>query len=133
MKTRELVKGLKGLKKAYPVVLMKGNEILGLGSDFGKDKTAKDRFNFIVRNQQDHLLDADTELLKNILDYYAKKEFRSLFSDETPFEEFEIVASKKEKDGSFSTVNILKCGVEKINDQEVFALHVDKLFEKDKN
>ena len=127
MKVKELVSGLKGLTGCYPVVLMKGEKTLGLSRDFQNDGSDWAQLNLVVRKP----MELDTEFLKVILDYCARAEHHSLFSDETQFEEFEVFASKQEVGGAFSTINILECGIEKVNNQEVFALHVEELFETD--
>jgi len=125
MKVKELVSGLKKLTGCYPVVLMKGEETLGLSRDFQNDGSDWAQLSLVVRNPKN----LDTEFLKVILDYCAKQEHHSLFSDETPFEEFEVFASQKESEGAFYTIKILKCGIEKVNDEEVFALHVEEMFD----
>jgi len=125
MKVNELVSGLKNLTGCYPVVLMKGEETLGLSREFHNDGSDWAQISFVVRNPKN----LDTEFLKHILDYCAKEEFHSLFSDETPFEEFEVFASQEESAGAFYTIKILKCGIEKVNDEEVFALHIEEMFD----
>lgn len=127
MKVNELVSGLKNLTGCYPVVLMKGEETLGLSRDFHNDGSDWAQLSLVVRKP----MELDTEFLKVILDYCARTEHHSLFSDETPFEEFEVFATKQEVGGAFSTIKILKCGIEKVNDVEVFALHVEEMFDTD--
>ena len=128
MKVKELVSGLKNLTGCYPVVLMRDEETLGLSRDFHNDGSDWAQLSLVVRNPKN----LDTEFLKVVLDYCARQEHHSLFSDETPFEEFEVFASKEESNGAFSTIKILKCGIEKVNDKEVFALHVEEMFDTDK-
>lgn len=125
MKVKELVSGLKSLTGCYPVVLMKGDETLGLSRDFHNDGSDWAQISLVARDPKE----LDTEFLKVILDYCAKQEEHSLFSDETPFEEFEVFASKKESEGAYYTIKILGCGVQKVNDEEVFALHIEEMFE----
>ena len=125
MKVKELVSVLKKTKGYYPVVLMKADKKVRLSRDFFNDGPDWAQISLVVREQQN----LDTEFLKHILDYCAKEEFHSLFSDETPFEEFEVCASQKESEGGYYTIKILGCGVQKVNDEEVFALHVEEMFE----
>ena len=128
MKVKELVSGLKKLTGCYPVVLMNGEETLGLSRDFHNDGSDWAQLSLVVRKP----MNLDTEFLKVVLDYCARQEHHSLFSDETPFEEFEVFASQKESEDAFYTIKILKCGMERVNDVEVFALHVEEIFDTDK-
>lgn len=128
MKVKELVSGLKKLTGCYPVVLMRGEETLGLSREFQNDGSDWAQLSLVVRKP----MELDTEFLKVVLDYCARQEHHSLFSDETPFEEFEVLASQEESKGAFYTIKILKCGIEKVNDVEVFALHVEEIFDIDK-
>lgn len=123
MKVKELVDALKKITECYPVVLMKGKEVEGLSREFCNDGTTWEQISFIIKDPK--IL--DTEFLKHILDYCAKEEFRSLFSDETPFVEFEVCASKKQSECIYSSVSVVKCGVEEVNNKTVFALHVEEM------
>ena len=124
MKVKELVSELKKLTGCYPVILMKGDETLGLSRDFHSDGAEWAQMSLVVGEASN----LDTEFLKHILDYSAKKEYHSLFSDEIPFEEYEVFASKKESENTFYTIKILKCGILKVDDEEIFALHVEEMF-----
>jgi len=123
---KDLVSELKKCTGRFPVVLLKGNETLGLSQDFQSDS---DWAQFTLYAETPDTL--DTEFLKHILDYCANEEPHSLFSDETPFEEFNVIASKQESESVFLEANILKCGIENVNNKYVFALYVEDMFEEE--
>ena len=107
---------------------MKGNETVGLSREFFNDGSDWAEISLLVQEP----MNLDTEFLKHILDYCAKKEFRSLFSDETRIEEFEVCATKRKSESTFYKESIVRCGIEKIDGgEEVFALYVENLFDTD--
>lgn len=131
MNVKELVIGLKDLTRCYPVVLMKENETLGLSREFFNDGYDWAEISLITQDP----MNLDTDFLKHILDYCAKQEFRSLFSELPQFENYEVSVQKPIPGrNSAYKQSIIKYSIETIDGgEEVFALHVESLFEDDES
>lgn len=130
MKVKKLVKKLKKVQGRLPIIAILDEDKFYLTRNFHNQGSSFAEIAFVLKADSDPTIDElDTDFAKLILDYLAKEEQRSLFSEETPFLEFDIYIQMQIEDTTiWHSYNIDKIKVEKrlyYNEkQPIFVLYI---------